>query len=214
MSSSTPKPEVPASGPAGAVVLALSYPLLSHFAAIGGWPYLQWAALVVICALPLYGALRAGQLRGWLILVALAGLAFLLTQAGGGVYALFAPSVVLPAMVAWLFIGTLRAGQVPLVTRMATAERGTLSPELLVYTRNVTLAWAWLASALAVGALLLAALAPLWVWSVFTNFVCYALMGLMFVGEYVWRRVRFRHEPHAGFPAFVRSLLRTDYRAI
>lgn len=214
MSSSTAKPELLRPGAAGLMALALSYPVLSHFAAVLDLPLLQWAALVVLCALPQYNALRTGLLRNWLLLLALAGLLFLLTRVGGGIYALLAPPVVLPAMVAALFIGTLRPGRVPLVTRMAAAERGTLSPELLAYTRNVTLAWAWLLSAMTVAALLLALLAPLWLWSLFTNFLVYALMGLMFVGEYAWRRLRFRDVPHAGFAAFVRSLVRTNYRAI
>ncbi|MGQ0586886.1 MAG: hypothetical protein ACT4PK_06765 [Gammaproteobacteria bacterium] len=213
MSSSTANPEQPPPAVAGPMVLALSFPFLSHFAAILGWPLLQWAALVVICALPQYGGLRAGRWRNWLLLLALAAALLLLTRSGGGIYALFVPPVALPAMVAAFFIGSLRAGRVPLVTRFAAVERGTLSPELLAYTRNVTLAWAWLASALAVAAAALALFAPLWAWSVFTNFVCYALLGLMFAGEYAWRRLRFRHEPHAGFIAFIRSLARTGYRA-
>ncbi|MGH8441793.1 MAG: hypothetical protein ACRETF_02700 [Nevskiaceae bacterium] len=214
MSSSTASPEAPGPGATGPLVLALSYPVLSHFAAILGWPQLQWLALVVICALPQYAALRAGRWRNWLLLLALAALLLLLTRAGGGIYALFVPPAVLPAMLAALFIGTLRNGRVPLVTRMAVAERGSLSPELLAYTRNVTRAWGWMLSAMAVAAVALALLAPLWVWSLFTNFLCYALLGLMFVGEYVWRRLKFRHEPHAGFAAFIRSLVRTNYRAI
>lgn len=213
MSSSTAPPEPPGPATSGAMVLALSYPVLSHFAAVLDRPLLQWAALVVICALPQYDALRSGRLRNWLLLAALAGVLFLLTRLGGGLYALLAPPVVLPATAAALFIGTLRRGRVPLVTRMAAAERGALSRELMAYTRNVTLAWAWLLSTTAVAALLLALFAPLWLWSLFTNLVCYALMGLTFVGEYFWRRLRFRHLPHAGFATFVRSLLRTNYRA-
>jgi uncharacterized membrane protein len=214
MSNSAARAELPGSSTAGVTVLALSYPVLSHFAAVLGLPLLQWVALVVICALPQYSALRRGRLHNWLLFAALAGALFLLTQVGGGVYALLAPPIALPAMAAALFIGTLRPGRVPLVTRMAAAERGALTPELLAYTRNVTLAWAWLLSAITVAALLLALFAPLWLWSLFTNFVCYALMGLMFVGEYLWRRLRFRNVPHAGFAAFVRSLVRTSYRTI
>lgn len=214
MSNSTAKTDPPSSSTASVTVLAVSYPVLSHFAAVLGLPLLQWVALVVVCTLPQYSALRNGRLRNWLLFFALTGALFLLTHVGGGIYALLAPPVVLPAMVAALFIGTLRPGRVPLVTRMAAAERGTLTPELLAYTRNVTLAWAWLLSAITVAALLLALFAPLWLWSLFTNFLCYALMGLMFVGEYLWRRLRFRHTPHAGFTAFVRSLVRTNYRTI
>ena len=53
-----------------------------------------------------------------------------------------------------------------------------------------------------------------WAWSLFTNFVCYALMGLMFAGEYAWRRWKFRHLPHPGFAAFVRFLVQTNPRSL
>jgi len=168
----------------------------------------------VLCAVPQYAALARGQVRNWLLLALLAGLLYLLTQAGGGLYALWIPPIVLPAMVAALFIGSLRHGQTPLVTRMATLERGTLEPELVPYTRHVTLAWAWLLSAMTVAAVLLALFASPWLWSLFTNFACYALMGLMFAGEYLWRRVKFRHLPHAGFGAFVRFLVQTNPRSV
>jgi len=215
MSGNAARPEVPGSGnAAGLMVLVLSYPLLSHFSAVLGLPLLQWLALVVLCAVPQYAALCAGRARNWLLLLLLAGLLFLLTQAGGGIYALWIPPVVLPAMAAALFIGTLRAGEVPLVTRMARLERGVLPPELVGYTRNVTLAWAWLLSAMTAAAVLLALFAPLWLWSLFTNFVCYGLLGLMFAGEYAWRRWKFRHLPHPGFAAFVRFLLRTNPRSV
>ncbi len=205
---------MPGPGKAGLMVLVLSYPLLSHFSAVLDLPSLQWLALVVLCAVPQYAALRAGRARNWLLLVLLAGLLFLLTQAGGGIYALWIPPVVLPAMAAALFISTLRPGEVPLVTRMARAERGTLPLELVGYTRNVTLAWAGLLCAMTAAALLLALFAPLWLWSLFTNFVCYALMGLMLVGEYAWRRLKFRHLPHSGLAAFVRMLVQTNPRSI
>ena len=206
--------EVPGSGKTGLVVLVLSYPLLSHFSAVLGLPLLQWLALVVLCAVPQYAALRALRPRNWLLLALLAGLLFLLTQAGGGLYALWIPPVVLPAMAAALFIGTLREGQVPLVTRMARAERGTLPPELVSYTRAVTRLWAWLLSAMTLAAVVLALFASPWLWSLFTNFVCYALLALMFAGEYAFRRVKFRHLPHPGFVAFVRFLVRTNPRSV
>ena len=194
--------------------LILSYPVLSHLSVALHQTLLEWLALVVLCAVPQYAALRAGRARNWLLLAALAGLLYLLTQAGGGIYVLLLPPVVLPAMAASFFIGTLRAGQVPLVTRMAAAERGVLPPELLSYTRNVTLFWAWLLSSQALAAILLGLFAPRYWWSLYTNFISYAVLGAGFVLEYGYRRLRFRHLPHSSFIGFMRSLLRTNYRAV
>jgi uncharacterized membrane protein len=196
------------------LVLVAGYSLLSHFSAIRAEPHLQWLALVVLCVIPQYSALLAGRWRNWLLLGVLAAALYALTFAGGGLYAMMLPPVLLPASVAAFFFATLRPGQVPLVTRMATLERGPLPRELLDYTRAVTVAWVVLCSALALAAALLAVLAPTPVWSLFANFIAYLLLGAMFAGEYAWRRIRFRHLPHGSFADFVRFLVRTNYRAI
>lgn len=194
--------------------LVVSFPVLSHLSVVLGSAWLEWLALLVLCAIPQCAALLAGRWRHWALLLALAGGLAVLIHFGGGIVALKLPPILLPASIAAVFLGTLRAGQVPLVTRMAAAERGTLPPELLVYTRRVTQAWAVLCVGLSLAALAFALFAPLPLWSLFTNIISYVLIGLMFVGEYAWRRLRFRHLPHAGLLAFIRSLFRTDYRAV
>lgn len=197
------------------VLLLVAYAIVVHLSVLKQTPALQWLALVLLCAIPQAAALRAGRLRNWLLLGALAAGLWMLAQLGGGIYLLFLPPVVWPAMLLAVFAGTLRRGQVPLVTRMARIARGGVLPdELLGYTRRVTWLWVWTLGALALTAVLLAWLAPLPLWSAWTNFASYAVIGGLILLEYAYRRLRFRHLPHQGLRHYLRSLARTDYRAV
>ena len=55
-------------------VLLLAYPVLVHLAVLWSAPRLEWLALVVMCAIPLYQGLRALRPGHWLSLLVLAGL--------------------------------------------------------------------------------------------------------------------------------------------
>ena len=97
----------------------------------------------------------------------------------------------------WLFGRTLPAGREPMIARFARIERGAeLPPDLARYTRRLTVAWTVFFAAMAAISLGLAVWGSLAVWSLFTNVINYALVALFFIGEYVVRRVRFRHYRH------------------
>ena len=70
-----------------------------------------------------------------------------------------------------------------------------LPPDLPAYTRRVTLAWTLLFAAMAAVAAWLAAFGPLRAWSLFVYVASPALVAALFLGEFAWRRVRFRHHP-------------------
>lgn len=192
--------------------LLLAYPLLVHLAVVWRQPHLEWLALVLLCAIPQYPALRAARPGHWLLLLGLAGLLYGLTAAGGGIYALFLPPVVAPLMLLALFAGSLRAPQIPLVTRLAQAARGPLEPELLLYTRRLTQMWALILAAIAAVNAGLAWFAPLPVWSLFSNFLNYLLVALVLCVEFLYRRWRFPSHAHQGFLAYLRLVASTNYR--
>ncbi|MGH8738032.1 MAG: hypothetical protein ACREVC_11800, partial [Burkholderiales bacterium] len=106
------------------------------------------------------------------------------------------PPVLIDLALCWLFGRTLRSGAEPLVTSFARhAHGGVLPPDLPAYTRRVTLAWALLFAAMAGVAAGLAAFGPLRAWSLFVYAGSPALVAALFLGEFAWRRVRFRHHP-------------------
>lgn len=117
----------------------------------------------------------------------------------------------------WFFGRTLAQGRVPLISQVARyLEGGVLSPELALYTRNVTLAWTVFFSAQLLGSALLYSFAPLPVWSLFINVLNTPLIVAMFAGEYAIRA--WRHPGHARnsvarvVEAFTRSLAASRHK--
>ena len=120
---------------------------------------------------------------------------------------LFAPPVVINTALAILFGASLRAGHEPVIAAFARIEHGgVLPPDLARHARTITWLWTLLLAAMAVAAVALAAWAPLELWSLFANVVSYALVAALFVGEYLYRRVRFRHYRHASLTALLRNV--------
>lgn len=92
------------------------------------------------------------------------------------------------AFMAFVFGRTLRAGRVPLVTRLAALVHERMTPVLAAYTRQVTVAWTLFFLACAVLSALLFAFAPIDRWSIFANILPVPLVALMFVAEYEVRK--------------------------
>jgi len=187
-----------------AVIACCAYPAVSHLSAVTGEP--RWAGLGF--ALLAWGVL-APQMRA--TRAAMVGLLLLGLGFGGAelfpAAVLYAPPLVLYLALCAVFAATLRRGEEPMVSRFARAARGGLLPlDLARYTRTLTGLWSAFFALMAAVSLGLALSAPMVTWSLFTNLISYVLLALFFVGEYLYRRSRFRHHEHAGFVEFVRRL--------
>lgn len=190
----------------------LAYVVLVHLSIVLERPVLAGVALVVLGVSFLYRPLAARRPWAWAVLSAV-GLASAWTvEQGVTLYALYLPPILLPLAMLWWWAGTLRPGQTPFVTRIATRVRGPLSPDYAAYTRGVTQLWVGVFAALALGALGLALWATPEVWSLFTNFLNTLFIGLVFLLEYLYRRLRFRHLEHPGFIRFIRQVARAGVR--
>ena len=86
------------------------------------------------------------------------------------------------------FARSLVGGRVPLCTYWADLVHGPLPALVERYTRKTTAAWALFFALIAATSLALYVFAPLRVWSVFSYFVTFPLVVLMFIGEYAIRR--------------------------
>jgi len=193
--------------------LALGYPLLAHLAVMLHEPRLEWLALVWLLGISIGGALVHRRPWAWIVLVAGSALLYWLVVAGNGLYALYIPPAAIPAALFALFASSLRAGQTPLVTRIARAMHdGPLPDDLVIYTRHVTQLWCGVCAALFVSAVLLALFASPPLWSLMTNVVHYLVLGAVFVLEYAYRRIRFPHHDHDGLFRYLRRLARTHIR--
>lgn len=118
---------------------------------------------------------------------------------------LLLPPTVLNTWLAYLFGRTLLAGREPMISTFARLERASLSgqaaealpPELVRYTRNLTKIWSGMLFAMAIVATLLACFGSYTLWAIFTGLISYVLMAMLFLGEYMFRRLRFAHYQHA-----------------
>ncbi len=108
-------------------------------------------------------------------------------------YALFLPPILLNVGMMGFFGNTLRRGSIPLVERLMRLEYKQALPEPLIrYARQLTCLWAGFFCSMALLSLLLAAAAPLPVWSLFTNVLNYIFVAVLFAAQYIYRFIRFR----------------------
>lgn len=80
-------------------------------------------------------------------------------------------------------------GDVPMITRFARLVHGELAPPLVSYTRGATLAWALFFAAMTLSSLALFFFGPLPLWSLLVNILTPVLVGVMFVAEFLMRRL-------------------------
>lgn len=106
------------------------------------------------------------------------------------------PSIGLNLVLAAAFGTTLRPGSTPLLVRIEEAcSPHTLTPAFARYLRQQTAAWTLLFIAMATASLMLIIYAPYEWWSLFVNVLTWPLIGVMFIAEWLLRRVGFPHLP-------------------
>lgn len=80
----------------------------------------------------------------------------------------------------------------PLITVFAEKMGQEMTPDVLHYTRKVTIAWG-IFMALSTLISIITLSTPMWIWTLYNGLISYLLIGLMFGGEYLIRR-RCQHE--------------------
>ena len=222
------------------VALVLGYFALAHAAGVGRDPRLAALALGDLVLLLLLPALAARRAWAFAVLaLAAAGLVLLARSAWALLPLLLVPAAIV-ALVAWGFGRTLRARGTPLITRIVAAMDGVapaqLAPDLLRYTRALTVLWALAMGLLALFNLVLAALVvpggllaglgvapPLAIseaqWSWCANVGNYGLIVALLLVEFGYRQRRFpgRYRSFLHFlqkmarlgPAFWQGVLRS-----
>jgi uncharacterized membrane protein len=176
-----------------AILLAsVAYVLGTHWLMTRAQPS-PWNVVGVL--FPMLAAIAIGAWRG--------GQRALAAIAALGIAALCAPAVLgLPVAPPLLYLAqhagihlflavafgsTLRAGHTPLITTLAARVHRRLTPDMVAYTRKLTLAWVLYFVAMALISLGLFALAPFEAWALFANLLTPCAMVAMFVVEYLLR---------------------------
>jgi uncharacterized membrane protein len=207
-------------------LLALGYALAAHLASLWQHDGLALLALGLLVAMLLVEPLLHRRWWAWLLLPLAGWGAWWLYAAGHAAVPLLLVPVVFVLGVAWLFARTLRAGSVPLISRIVIGLEGgdalAVSPDLQRYARNLTAAWAAVLLAMAAANLVLAMLAspggllesigatPPWPitraqWSWFANLLNYGVVGGFFAAEFSVRQRRFPGR-YRNFLDFARKL--------
>jgi uncharacterized membrane protein len=183
--------------------LFLAYPATVHFAR----PAIALALLAALGAYVAASLLIRHPVR-WLVPAAVASLFFF--ELPDWPWLLYLPPIAINLALCWLFGRTLVRGRTPLIARFAMIEQGTLSAELAAYTRILTWMWTLLFAAAACASLLLALSGDRDAWSLFTNLLNYLLVAALFLGEFVYRRLRFRNYQHQSPLQMLRNVRRTN----
>ncbi len=169
-------------------VLCIAYAVLAHYTSaapeVGPWAVLLAGAPLAIVGLTFARESRGGGIV-WLLIGAVVGtLAWAwprLHNPVGWLY--FIQHVSINAVLGMIFGRSLLPGHEPLVTALARLVHKEMTPELLRYTRQVTVAWTVFFLASAALSVLLFVFAPIKAWSVFANILALPLVAAMFIVE-------------------------------
>lgn len=200
-----------------AIVAVVAWQVLAHHAvATPGEHGLGLAmALLPPLAIALAAAARSPRRRWLLPLWALVAAALWTARtplAHHFEWGLYIEHVSFNLGMAWVFGRTLASGRVPLCTQFATMTRGSLSPAIARYTRQVTVAWAAFFVAIAAVSTLMFAAAPIVAWATFANYLALPLVGAMFVAEHACRRFALPRERHSGMLDAIRAYRQSSAR--
>jgi uncharacterized membrane protein len=198
---------------AAVCALILAYAGLSHYSNATGSHSL--GATLAFAPLTLFATFVVWRgTRPWLATLLTAGLGALIYGLWPVLERHYSLVYLIQESCAYTLLGltfgrSLLPDRVALCTTLADKVHGPLSPRELKYTRQVTAAWTLFFFAVTVGSLLLYALAPLRVWSIYINFCAMPLVGTMFIAENLVRRLVLPQVKKAGLLATVRVYLAT-----
>jgi uncharacterized membrane protein len=175
----------------------LGYPLLVYLAINNG---LSWLFSILFGTLFLRRAMAGGKQA--LLFVLLAVLLF-----GGAILFQEISAKMIPVFVHvsmfTVFYTSLHT-DASIIERFARLDFPEMPPEIVAYTRKVTIVWC---AFFAINILLCSALA-LWadnaLWTLYNGGIIYLLLGLMMISEYLWRRIRY---PWLEIPPLKQSLI-------
>lgn len=198
------------------VILLLSYPFALHLGVLND--RLQPALVLLLVLILLSGLLMVirGNLYGWLMFAVAPAAAVWISLCGIDTEVLLKlPPVLISGLLCLVFGYTLLAGETPLISRFAEIMHGhALDERTRRYTRKVTWTWTAVFALITLESLLLALFADDRTWSLFTNFINYLLVLLVFIIEYRIRLHRLNHLEHPGFVAFLLALRQVDWRRL
>lgn len=195
-------------------IALLSYPILIHLSLAFDRPLVIAYTWLAISVLGMAAAIRNANILSLLFFSLIVAVAIGLWIWGNEANLMYLPPVLVNAALLIVFAKTLLPGDIPLVSRVASAWRGTLDDAVAHYTRRVTCAWVVFFAIMMLESIALALFAPVYIWSLFTNFLNYLMVLTFFVVEYQLRFVFLPNHEHLSFREFCRLLFSIDFRRL
>jgi len=178
-----------------ALLAAIAYPALVYIG-LTRWSS-RLVALVVIAmavltvAAKLADAKRSTGLTGLLAVpLCIVSLALLSALSDSQFFLLLTPVLISVALLV-TFSLTLRKGATPMIERFARLQDPDLTADKVIWCRTTTVVWCGFFIFNGLLSAGLAAWAPLEWWTLYTGAGAYLLMGTLFLGEVVLRKLRF-----------------------
>lgn len=196
-----------------AIGLSACFTVLVHLAVVSGLPRAAGAllSLVPVSLLALWLARRSRRraVAFAIVATAAAGIWFgwdALERHFPGIF--FVEHAGANLLLAWMFGRTLVPGREALVTMFARLVHGELPPDVVRYTRQVTLAWTIFFAAIFVASCALYLGGHLAAWSMLANIVSPLLVAAMFVVEYALRSWLLPDHERVGILGGIRAFTR------
>jgi uncharacterized membrane protein len=168
-------------------ILTVLYPFIIYMALKSNTPEYAFAALGIILLLKIISGQAGDRLSSITVTVLGITVLILFKLRGDPVYLMFYPSFVAYGFLA-VFVFSL-TGSRSAVERIASlsVKKEEITDDFKRYCRRVTQAWCVFMFLNGTCALFLALFAHRDIWVIYTGFISYILMGLMFLGEYIIR---------------------------
>jgi len=201
-------------------LILCSYPVVVHLCVYLG--QVVWAAyfIALLFALPLPYSLvnkrliNRGRLNWFIVLSSLYSILIFWLASRHAETLLFAQPIIINSLIFLIFISTLFGNSVPLISRFAKIIKPDAADEIMNYCRWVTWAWAIFFLAMAISSWFLSVYASIEMWSWFTNVLTYILVGLMFVAEYIIRKILMKAHIDRSFMQFIRDVRQLDFQQL
>lgn len=211
--------------PTSYYILLLLYPLFVHISITFGYIILSVYFLAVLLFLPGLTTLfrwKKNQLDESISLkqilfdtgFAIIAITILLIPENYAIKLLQLQPIVIFSMQLILFSSSLRANSVPIITRFFALMVNHTPEPVRQYGRNATIVWSVFFFIMLSVAIYLVLFASLQSWSLFTNFLSYILITILFIADFLLARYLLRGTIDYGFLQFFRKISQYKYKNI
>ena len=190
-------------------LMLLSYPFVVHFNLVGN----SSIPFALVLAVSIFAFLLRFKVTAILVLVMLLSASIMLyADRVQDLY--FLPPIVINLFIGVIFLNGLRNNHVPLIEKYIVLMEGKISDAERQYARNLTVVWVFVLFTLMIESIALTLFFSQEIWSLFTNFINYMILALMFVGEYLVRLRTFPDKQHMSFIEYIDRLRRIKLKTV